>query len=232
MIDTLARLSFRQRVADLGLREDRADVVLPAALVYERLAVLAGCNEIVVPFVGLKDGLALDLVDELTAARAHTDRLERDAVAAAVRLGRHYAFDEEHARQVAELALSIFDQLAELHGYGSRERRILLAAAMELVANVARYHRRSEPNPSHWSYARLNSRDRQRVDRLAAILRVADALEREHRQRVRRVELTVTGKELTIRLVGEGELLLERHFLPARAAMLARVFGLKLRIAQ
>ncbi|HNX49761.1 MAG TPA: Ppx/GppA phosphatase family protein [Thermoanaerobaculaceae bacterium] len=266
VIDTLARLSFRQRVDELGLREDRADVVLPAAMVYERLANLAGCSEIVVPFVGLKDGVALDFVDELTAARAHADRQERDTVAAATALGRHYAFDEDHARKVADLALSLFDQLSERHGLGPRERRILLAAAllheigqfigfkghhkhtlyllihsdlagfppseMELVANVARYHRRSEPDPSHWAYAGLPSRDRSRVERLAAILRVADALDREHRQRVNRIEVSVSGKELTLRLVGEGDLLLERHFLPARAAMLARVLGLKLRVRQ
>ena len=38
VIEELARLSYRQRVDDLGLRDDRADVILPAAMVYERLA--------------------------------------------------------------------------------------------------------------------------------------------------------------------------------------------------
>ncbi|MCJ7754946.1 MAG: hypothetical protein MUP13_10320, partial [Thermoanaerobaculales bacterium] len=37
VIEQLARLSYRQRVEDLGLRDDRADVILPAAMVYERL---------------------------------------------------------------------------------------------------------------------------------------------------------------------------------------------------
>jgi exopolyphosphatase / guanosine-5'-triphosphate,3'-diphosphate pyrophosphatase len=264
VIDTLARMSFRQRVTELGLREDRADVVLPAALVYDRLCTLSGLSEIVVPFVGLKDGVAIDLVDELTAGRAHADRQERETVATAVALGRHYAFDEAHATKVADIALSLFDQLTTLHGLGARERRILLAAAllhdigqfisfkghhkhtlyllmyselagfkpadMELVANVARYHRRTEPDPSHWAYARLTSRDRTRVDYLAAIIRVADALDREHRQRVRRVEATVDGKELTLRLLGDGDLLLERHVLPVKAGMLSRIFGLKLRV--
>lgn len=264
LIEQLARLSFRQRVSELGLKEDRADVVLPAALVYERLCALAGCTSIVVPFVGLKDGIALDLVDELTAARAHRDRQERDTVSAAVALGRHYAFDEPHARQVADLALSLFDQLSDSHGLGAGERRILLAAAllhdigqfvsfkkhhkhslylllhtelagfsphdMELVANVARYHRRAEPDASHWAYVNLSSRDRERVDMLAAILRVADALDREHRQRVRRVDVRVGGRELTLSLGGEGDFLLERWVLAGRAAMLGRVLGRKVRI--
>lgn len=63
LIDALARRSFRQRVDELGLREDRADVILPAALVYDRLCELAGVDRVHVPNVGLRDGIILDLVD-------------------------------------------------------------------------------------------------------------------------------------------------------------------------
>ncbi len=42
LIDLLAPLSYEQRITQLGLREDRADVILPAAFVYERLCVLTG----------------------------------------------------------------------------------------------------------------------------------------------------------------------------------------------
>ncbi len=58
IIEQLARLSYRERVDELGLREDRADVILPAAMVYERLADLAGADEIQVPHVGIKEGVS------------------------------------------------------------------------------------------------------------------------------------------------------------------------------
>lgn len=263
-IETLARMSYRQRVDELGLREDRADVILPGALVYERLAVLAGCEAVTVPFVGLKDGVLIDLVEDLTSHLRHVDEQERVVRSAALTLGRRYHVDEAHATKVAEVALALFDQLEGLHGLGAAERRVLLAAAllhevgqyvsfkghhkhslyllhhselagfsprqMQLVANVARYHRKTEPSPSHWSYAALAAREREVVDRLAAILRIADSLDREHLQRLRKVEARTSGKDLVLRLQGDGDLMLERWALQAKAGLFSRVFGLRVRV--
>lgn len=58
----LAELTYRQRVRKLGLREDRADVIVPAGRIYARVAELSGATEIVVPNVGVKDGVLMDLV--------------------------------------------------------------------------------------------------------------------------------------------------------------------------
>lgn len=58
----LASLSCDERVSRLGLLEDRADVILPAAHIYERVAELAAASRIVVPHVGVKEGVLLDLV--------------------------------------------------------------------------------------------------------------------------------------------------------------------------
>jgi exopolyphosphatase/guanosine-5'-triphosphate,3'-diphosphate pyrophosphatase len=266
VIESLARLPFRERVTTLGLREDRADVILPAALVYERLCVLGGCDEILVPFVGLKDGLLVDLIEEAAGKHERSDQ-ERQTLAAATALAHRYLADEAHGQQVARLALQLFAELAEaeLHTLGDRERRILLAAAvlhdigqfvgyrghhkhtlylllnselpgfspheMELVANVARYHRKSEPAPRHESFARLGSDDQRTVTQLAAILRLADALDREHRQLVTALQARVQGRELELRLVGRGDLLIERWLIRRKGELFSRVFKLKLRIA-
>lgn len=66
------------------------------------------------------------------------------------------------------------------------------AREVALVAQVARYHRKALPSPEHVDFNALAPADRQRVETLAAYLRVADALDRGHRQRVRlqRVETT------------------------------------------
>jgi exopolyphosphatase / guanosine-5'-triphosphate,3'-diphosphate pyrophosphatase len=61
-LDRLAALTTQQRVDELDLRPDRADVIVPAGLVYERVARLARMREITVPFSGLKHGLLLDAV--------------------------------------------------------------------------------------------------------------------------------------------------------------------------
>jgi exopolyphosphatase / guanosine-5'-triphosphate,3'-diphosphate pyrophosphatase len=67
-----------------------------------------------------------------------------------------------------------------------------------LVANVARYHRKSHPQPHHEEYMLLPRPDRVRVDQLASILRIADALDRQHLQRVTDVDVEVRGLDLVL----------------------------------
>ncbi len=265
VIETLSRLSYRQRVERLGLKEDRADVVLPAAMIIERLAVLTGARRILAPAVGLKEGVLLDLVDELTAAGGHDARHDKLVEAGARALGRHYFFDEPHAEHVTELCLSLFDQLHTRHGMGPAERRLLHAAALlhdiggyisnkrhhkhtqyliaqselpgltpreiQLCAAIARYHRKGDPAPQHEPFGRLPEADRTRVLRLAALLRISEALDREHRRRVRRVEARVSGTTLHLRLHGSGDLLLERWSLRRKAQLFQKAYGLKVRLS-
>lgn len=129
-IDLLSRLSFQERVVQLGLKEDRADVILPAAMVYYHLARTAGASTILVPGVGVKEGILLDLAEDLVSHTSHEVRKEEQLTKAAISLGRRFMFDEAHGLQVARLALSLFDQLQELHDLGQHDRTLLLAAAI------------------------------------------------------------------------------------------------------
>ena len=61
MIRLLSRVTVEERISKLRLRPDRADVIVPAALVYRHFARLAGVDRIVVPGVGVKDGVLLDV---------------------------------------------------------------------------------------------------------------------------------------------------------------------------
>ena len=57
----LSAMTVRERIDELRLRPDRADVILPAALVYRHFARLAGTEHVVVPSVGVKEGVLLDV---------------------------------------------------------------------------------------------------------------------------------------------------------------------------
>ena len=150
-----------------------------------------------------------------------------------------------HVRQVARLALELFDQLAVLHGLGSRERLLLEAAAhlhdighrtlppgsshhyeaarmirehpwkhfigpeVEVIAQVARYHRKAMPEMSHDEFKALNEWDRRVVQRLAAMLRLADAFDRSHAQHIERVVVELPANRIVLRLESAGPVLRE-----------------------
>ncbi len=95
-----------------------------------------------------------------------------------------------------------------------------------IVALVARYHRHSGPKLDHPAYAALSTDDRIRVSKLAALLRVADALERTHAQRVSELEIRVESNKLRIRLPGLANAAVERLAMAGKADLFELVFGL------
>jgi exopolyphosphatase/guanosine-5'-triphosphate,3'-diphosphate pyrophosphatase len=95
-----------------------------------------------------------------------------------------------------------------------------------IVALVARYHRHSGPRLDHPSYAALSTEDRIRVCKLAALLRVADALERTHAQRVANLEIKIASGVLRIRLPGLADSAVERLAMASKADLFEQVFGL------
>jgi len=80
---------------------------------------------------------------------------------------------------------------AELLGFTENEK--------EIIANVARYHRKSHPKLKHEGFSRLNKTDRIMVKKLAAILRIADGLDRGHTCAVSRVLCTIKNKNIFIK---------------------------------
>ena len=266
ILGKLAGMTFEERVRDLGLREDRADVIVPAAVIFDRIAELGKAERILVPRVGVKEGVLLDLVFDYAEHRAHESELDRVTRAGAIAVGRRYRFDEPHARHVAELSLSLFDQLAERHGLNETSRRRLETAALlhdigqfvsyrrhhkhswylvthselpglsqrdvRLVALVTRYHRRSEPKDYHEGFKDLNAPDRLEVQKLAAILRVADALDHEHRRRVRSVELRIKGNRASLILTPEQDTLLEQWALKKKSSLFEKIYDLKVQIGE
>ena len=113
LIEHLNGMSVEERIRRLKLRPDRADVILPASIVLHLIASEAGVKQVAIPNVGLKDGILLDMAEELS--RLPRPRLREQAWESAIHMGRKYQFDEKHARLTARLAARLFDQCASLH---------------------------------------------------------------------------------------------------------------------
>lgn len=103
----------------------------------------------------------------------------------------------------------------------------------DIVANAARYHRRSQPKLTHPNYVALSRPDRAVVSKLAAILRVAEGLDASHQQKCR--DFTVERKGSSVSLwVPEavGDITLERQALSRKTDMMADILGVSLSLKQ
>ena len=68
----------------------------------------------------------------------------------------------------------------------------------EIIGCVARYHRRGLPTQKHEAFAALSAPDQRVVRRLAAILRVADGLDRTHRGIVKDATCAIRKKQVSV----------------------------------
>lgn len=129
----LLRLDVPGRMKTFRVRKDRAEVMGIAAIIIVTLAKWLGLRSMLVPGVGVREGILLDLVAQQYSA-AMTSEEERGRAAemlAGVRwFARRLNYDPQHAEQVAKLALSLFDQLRPIHALGPDLRLVLEMGAL------------------------------------------------------------------------------------------------------
>lgn len=101
-----------------------------------------------------------------------------------------------------------------------------------IVALITRYHRGPSPRPDHEHYSELSSSDRLRVAKISSLLRIADALERTHSQRIKDLK-TSSGKGLLrLKTSGTADATAERLALQSKGRLFEELFGLRLVIQE
>ena len=128
LIEQLDRMTYEERMRKLKLRPDRADVILPASIVLHLIASEAGVKQIAIPNVGLKDGILLDIAEDLSKSLRPQRR--EQVWESALHMGRKYQFDEKHARLTAKLAARLFEQSKPLHNLNGSNLLLLEIGAL------------------------------------------------------------------------------------------------------
>ena len=101
---------------------------------------------------------------------------------------------------------------------------------LELIANVARYHRGAHPKRKHENLSHVSAEDQQRVQRMAAILRLAGGLDRSRSQQVRDVIARVEGDGVVLEVVADEEPQVDIWGAERRTELFEKVFGLPVAI--
>ena len=161
------------------------------------------------------EGFSLQLFDKLTKIHGLGKR-ERFLLRVAcllhnignfVSLRRHYFYSYR-------LIIS-----SDIFGFTETEKAI--------IANVAYYHAKLIPSNTDPNYAELGVGQRVVVSKLSAILRMADALDRSHQQKIGNCEISLHGDELHITVKTKEDISLEEWTFEEKMPFFQDVFGLK-----
>jgi exopolyphosphatase/guanosine-5'-triphosphate,3'-diphosphate pyrophosphatase len=261
--DRIMRAKTPERRRMPGLEEKRAEL-LPAGSTLLTVALeLFDVDTITISEWALREGIVLD------AVRTHDPNdwsddpraLRRAAVSG---LARRCNSDERHTTHVADLAVRLFDETAELHALGPADREMLEFAALlhdvgqhvsrkghhrhaaylvehgqlrgfepsevQFLAALVRHHRRGDPKPAEPRFGALTSTDRARVRKLAALLRVADGLDRGRRGVVDDLTADVGTDLVVLRLRTHADAELALWGARRRRDLFESVFGRELEL--
>jgi exopolyphosphatase/guanosine-5'-triphosphate,3'-diphosphate pyrophosphatase len=99
------------------------------------------------------------------------------------------------------------------------------ADEIAIVANIARYHRKTPPKPRHAAYAALNRRQKHIVDVGASLLRLADGLDRSHASAITDLKCRTDGKRVRCLLSNRADAELEIWAARRKRDMFGDIFG-------
>jgi len=169
----------------------------------------------------------------------HSRQVNRLAQQILTGLSPRFVFDERSA-QLLEAAALLHDvgyfisysqhhkhsyhliRHADLFGFSPRER--------EIIANLARYHRKAMPKMKHEGFARLSPEDRLLVQQLGGILRLADGLDRRRALLVDEVRCKMNGKSIRMELNGAEDLSVELYGGQSKGDLFSQAFNCRLEL--
>ena len=253
--ERMSRTTLEQRMNVYGADFAGVDSLLPAVLMTEMIARSLNLNDVIIPASGYDEEFSSSLIraeqhpgdleaevlhfagilaDRYKADKGHREHVARlcmemfDQLQDLHRLSEHDRLLLEVASILHEVGSFINQQNHQLHSqYIILNSEIfgLSRDDVETIALLARYHRHEVPANSDPMYGELELRDRMRVAKMAAILRVADALERGHAQRVNGVRAHIRGRMLELELQGVRETAVEDLALRLKGDLFADIFG-------
>ncbi len=261
-LEWLAGLSVEERRGLPGLNPERADIIVAGLAVATEVLEHLDAPAVTVSAFGLREGLLLHLSTpredgkgptRARALRRFADRCRSDRrhVEQVLRLSRQL-FDALGKRlgcvaedwPLLEAAALVHDvgQLVSYRGHHRHSYHLIVHAEAlpltpderMLVATISRYHRKAPPSKKHEEYARLDKESRARVRRLAALLRVADGLDRGHLAAVETMHVKLLPTRLTIDVaprLATTDLKLEVWSATRKSDLLARLLGVAIHVA-
>lgn len=257
----LSRSTAKERSAWKGMSEGRVDIIIAGAVVLDEVMRALGADRIVTNARGMREGIVIETVERETgdlptadsmrsvrdfarqchAAVPHAEQVRRialglfDDLAVPLDLQASTRPILEAAALLHDTGYHIAHEHHHKHSYHLVSHASLpgfTAEKVRLIAAVARYHTGTLPKAKHEAMVDLGEDDRDTVARLAALLRLADGLDRSQAQRVERVQSELSDDRLLLAISGRGPLDAEIHGAERKADLFEREWGRRVEVVE
>ena len=227
LFKTVHELNLPQIIKVFKINEDVAELVVPTILLYEQLLALVPVQEIILTDDRFIDGICLLHIGP-KASKDYADELEQEQLSLLYSIGERYQYDEAHSRQVAKLALAMFDKLGKHHGLDSHSRILLQATAKKIVALASYYHaHRLFSGKRHAEVEEMSPEIMPLVAKIAALVRLADAMDRSYKQKIKSCRVNVKNGVMKVEAVTLEDLTIEEWTFASKASFFEEVYGLQ-----
>jgi exopolyphosphatase/guanosine-5'-triphosphate,3'-diphosphate pyrophosphatase len=222
LLGRLTGTTARNRVEQFGVEEKRASTIIAGAAVLLAILETLGMESLIVCPAAIREGIiiaqasakavkngrsmrrasVMELAERSDCDKRHARHVAQLAARIFDQTKRLHALPPdarellEHAALLHEVGMHVSDRGYHRHSYYLIRHGALRGFTddeLAVIANVARYHRKSEPGDDDENLDELTAAQRGDVEKLSAILRIAEALDRSHRQSVRDVAVRLNG---------------------------------------
>ncbi|HIF30179.1 MAG: HD domain-containing protein [Pirellulaceae bacterium] len=256
LVATILDLSDDEVVRRYHLTFPEAEIIGPALLSNLTLAQSFGLKEILVTNTNLRDGMlqemavsegwtselrrqvirsAVDLARKYHSDEQHALHIAEIAKQLFVRLEAEHQMDQRYETLLATAAiLHEIGKYVNVRSYHKHTMYLirnselfgLSGQELTLVALIARYHRRASPQQSHEAYTSLRRDQRVAVSKMAALLRLAKALDASRSQRITHFRYQRRRNSIDIHVTGVEDLALEQLALRQSGSLFEEIYGL------
>ena len=255
LVADLAQLSLDKRCKVPGLNPKRADIIVPGLAIIERIMRRLRTNTVQVHTRGVRDGLLLTMTQQSPPRNAspeerraaveqfarsaglditHVRQVSRIAGSLWTQLAGPLGLRADDRELIESAAiLANVGYLINFDGHHKHSYHLILNSELpgfereqlRVLASVARYHRGAPPKHKHPEFRRLREENQGRVAALAAVLRLALALDRTHQQHVEEVVAKVEDDAVKITVKAHGDADVDLWAARRKVELFETVFG-------
>lgn len=249
LCDSLLSKNIMQISKVYGITEEQAVILLTTIKIYYKIMAETNAKRIWIPCTTLTDGMVIDYClrkKKISIKHNYND----DIISTAKVISKRYKANQTHINNIREIATNIFDTTKKVHGLKDRDRLILEIAVIlhdcgkyisinaapqcsydiimaTEILGLSHSERKKVADIVMYNTVELENVDDMTIIKLVAILRLANSLDRSHRQKFQNYKLELKESQLIITIKTDEDITLEKLSFEEKADFFEEVFGVK-----